>query len=183
MVLALNGVTLVLHRVSPPLLNTQLGSYLSYGALSLMTYSQKASSISRRCHCRGAPKRCLPSYGKPRPQLSSECSVDAPLPHPLRAPTAQNLTVLSMFLTSSPIHLLQPQARNIHATPLAIRYLLWGLEAQERDTALQDLMTANDCLSILILQASLYQPSEPSVSTTHIMVAQNGWSLRSFNPP
>lgn len=89
-----------------------------------------------------------------------------------------------MFLTSSPIHLLQPQARNIHATPLAIRYLLWGLEAQEeRDTALQDLMTANDYLSILILQASLCQPSEPSVSTTHIMVAQNGWSFRSFNPP
>lgn len=79
-----------------------------------------------------------------------------------------------MFLTSSPTHLLQPQQGTSQPPPLAIGHLRWGLEAQEeRDTALQGLTTANELLSILILQASLCQPPEPSVSTTHIEVAQS----------
>lgn len=170
-VLALNRAKPAPHRASLSLLETPLGAHVGYGALSPGPTPRRHQASPGGAPAEGRLCGFSLAMGRPGPSCPAMTSysghnADGSLPHPRRAPRAQNLTcVLPTFLTSSPTHLFQPQQAAFQPPPAA---------REERHTTLQGLMIANDPFSILILQSSVCQPeSAPSVSAMHIKVAQS----------
>lgn len=88
--------------------------------------------------------------------MPHHCALTSPdlHPSPIHVPDLQALPRCPSHCGANPSHLIQP----------SVTSGVWG---SRRNTALQDLMTANDKLVILKPTSLPLLPPEPSVSTTH----------------